>query len=57
MKKKKDIKRTVSQLDTKKIMRTDNDKLESLSYEEQQWLKEYQIRMFEKELRNNNISY
>lgn len=56
-KKKEKQSKIESNIDTKKILSTDNDMYETLTYEEQQWIKAYQNRMFEKELHMYNIRY
>lgn len=56
-KKEKTQSKIESNIDTKKILSTDNDMYETLTYEEQQWIKAYQNRMFEKELHMYNVAY
>ena len=57
MKKQEKIEESVLQIDTEKAMSKDNNSIEELSYEEQQFVKEYQNRMFEKELHRMEMPY
>ena len=56
-KKKEQATKKTSDINPKKIMSTDSEQYETLSYEEQQWIKAYHNRMFEKELHMYNVAY
>lgn len=45
------------QVDTEKAMSKDNNSIEELTYEEQQFVKEYQNRMFEEELYRMEVAH
>ena len=52
---KKDM--SASQVDVEKAMSKDNHSIEELSYEEQQFIKEYQNRKFEEELYRMEVAH
>lgn len=45
------------QVNTEKAMSKDNNSIEELTYEEQQFVKEYQNRMFEEELYRMEVAH